>query len=76
MKNVWEQVQENQSKLARCPQHDFSIDLEPGATWNKKWECVKCGGHVQNQAKYWYERGIANEKARATYDDSTKTNAE
>lgn len=67
-KNIWEQVQENQARLNKCPLHDFSIDTEPERTWNKRFECVHCGGQVQSQAKFWYERGIANEKARKTYE--------
>ncbi|QGF21774.1 putative sigma-factor [Bacillus phage vB_BcM_Sam46] len=68
MQNIWEQVKENDAKLRKCQQHDFSIDLEPGSTWNKKWKCTKCGGHVQNQAKYWYEMGVTHEKARKAYE--------
>lgn len=57
-KALWQQVRENHKKLASCKLHDFSIDLTPGKPWGNRYQCVNCGGEVDDTRKEWYEKGL------------------
>lgn len=57
-RQLFEQVKANRQTLDSCNCHDFSTDLNPDKIFNKKWKCSNCGGVVDNQEKYWYEKGF------------------
>jgi len=53
-----EKMKQNIETLGKCKTpHDFSIDLTPEKTLNKKWKCSRCGGEVQALSKLYYELG-------------------
>jgi hypothetical protein len=55
---IWNEIQENHKKIESCNKHDFSIDLNPDKKFDKKYQCSKCGGHVDAIKKSWYEKGL------------------
>jgi len=68
------QVRANTAKLEGCSEpHDFSIALNrhtkqplpnptPQQTFGCRWQCSKCGGHVDAIDKSWYNRGLVGRK--------------
>ncbi len=58
IKTLWEQVKANHKLLDECKGHDFSRPFEKRGEMVVKWQCSRCGGTVDGQAKRWYERGL------------------
>ena len=52
------EIKENRTKLDACSKHNFSIDITPNRTINKKFRCISCDGIVSVQEKLWYEKGL------------------
>lgn len=71
---ILKQVKENTAKLDGCSvPHDFSIALDrrthkpmenptPQQTFGCRWQCAKCGGHVDAINRTWYNRGLKHGK--------------
>lgn len=60
IQECWEKAKENQRLLATCQGHVFNTDLTPTRKLGKRWQCARCGGEVDSQAKKWYELGQAH----------------
>ncbi len=54
------EVRENSVKLNGCPgPHEFEpFEYHRGTDLVRKHKCKKCGGTVDNHAKYWYTLGL------------------
>ena len=60
IKAIYEEVKENSKALEQCSTpHDF-VKCDNSAL--PKWKCTKCGGTVNNSARYWYIQGLEHGK--------------
>lgn len=60
-KAILAEVRANMAKLEGCAgPHDFSVPLRKIGSLIAEWSCAKCGGHIPNIEKIWYERGLAH----------------
>jgi hypothetical protein len=53
------EVKQNIKLLSNCKKpHNFSINITPERTFNKRFKCSKCNGITDNINKVWYEKGL------------------
>jgi hypothetical protein len=59
LKSIWDSAKKNIQTLDNCAgPHDFEPIANP--TNAKKFRCKLCGGDVDADGNYWYEKGLAH----------------
>lgn len=61
VKSIWDSAKKNLETLDACAgPHEWEPIINPVGI--KKFRCKKCGGDLDANEKYWYEKGLAHGK--------------